>query len=67
MRRTNTTGIPNVVTEKRIGSAVFRVIAFRKVTDLEFAHALQTYFQSKRRKTLPKNKVIDFYTTSGLF
>ena len=67
MRRMTTMGFQNVVTEKRIGSTVFRVIAYRKVTDLEFAHTLQAYFQTNRRKTLPKNKIITFYSTFGLF
>jgi len=67
MNRVNTGVLPNVITEKKIGSTVFRVVAYRKVTDLEFAHALQGYFQSERRKTLPKNKVITFYSSFGLF
>ena len=59
--------LPQVVTEKTIGSTIVQVLAYRKVTEPEFKIALQMWFKSMRRKTLPKNKIIQIQTTFGQF
>jgi hypothetical protein len=58
---------PNVITERKIGTTVFRVLAYRKVTKAEFNLALQMWFQKQRKKTLPENTTITIQTIFGVF
>jgi len=59
--------LPQVITEKTVGSTVVQVLAYRKVTESEFKQALQMWFATMRRKTLPKNQKIIIQTTFGQF
>jgi hypothetical protein len=59
--------LPNVVTERKIGGCLVRVLAFRKVTESEFNQAVNVWLKQNRKKTLPKNKIVTIQTTFGQF
>lgn len=60
--------LPSVRFEVRDRSSgtVFVLFAYREPTEEEALFAVRAYLQQKRRKKLPKNKVIEIYTLIGL-
>jgi hypothetical protein len=59
--------LPNVVTERKIGDCIVRVLAYRKVTESEFNQALNVWFKQNRKRTLPKNGMVTIQTIFGQF
>ena len=58
---------PDVITELKIENTIVRVLAYRKVTDSEFQHALQAWKRKRKIKTLPENKTITIESILGIF